>query len=223
MNKHSIPPKSPSLVTATLTLLAVAFHFVAFGNAKALNNAMLESEQVNAVITGEAAKVTGTFHFRRTIRYTKNATEREGVYFPVIVPKGAKGTAEDFKLTLQLNGHMATNYSVVSNAPVTVPASEAYSIVWILANFPDSLHQRMTVSVQYEQKLLEGKFHYLPILDPKRSNPEGCQISVRADRPIKSVGKSPGGVFVKSERELVFTPAHLSMISVAADSASPTR
>jgi len=198
------------------TLLLVGIPFLVLGNAKVLNHAVLESEQVQVTIAGDTAKVAGTFHFRRAIRYTKNAREPEGVYFPLIVRKDATGTAEDFKFTLQLNGLMATNYSVVTNAPVVAPSSDDYSIIWILASFPGALRQSMNDFVQYEQKLLEGKFYYLPILDLKRSNPKGYEIAVRADRPVKSVGKDSGGLLVKSERELVFTPLNLTMIIVAA-------
>jgi hypothetical protein len=198
-----------------LTLLLLGFPVLVLGNAKVLNNAVLESEQVQAAIKGDTATVTGTYHFRRVIRLTKDSKEPEGVYFPVIVPKGATGTAEDFKLVLRLNGLIATNYSVVSNAPVKVLEADAYSVVWILASFPGSPRNNLNVAVQYEQKLLEGKFYYLPILELKRANPKGYEIHVLADRPIKSVGKDSGGLLVKGEREMVFTPSHLNMIIVA--------
>lgn len=194
-------------------LFLAATHF-AFGNAKALHNAVLESERVQVVIEGNIAKVTGTFQFRRTIRYTKDASQREGVYFPVIVPKDAKGVAEDFKLTLRLNGLIATNYAVVSNAPVTVPESDAYSIVWILANFAGPVRHKFNVSVDYEQKLLEGKFYYLPILEKVTTRTVGYEIRVNADRPIRSVGTAGGGVLTKGPRELVFIPTNLGMIVV---------
>ena len=198
-------------------LLLLGVPFVALGNAKALSNAVLESERVQASITDDTAKVTGTYHFRRVTRLTKDAKEPEGIYFPIVVPKGAIGTAEDFKLTLRLNGLMATNYSVVTNAPVKVPESDAYSLVWILASFPGSRPFNLNVSVQYEQKLLDGKFYYLPILERARPKVDGYEIRVNADRPVRSLGTSAGGVMVKGPRELVFTPVHLGMIIVVAD------
>lgn len=206
-----------------LTLLLLGVPALALGNAKVLNNAVLESERVQATIKGDTATVAGTYHFRRIIRYTRDTSEGEGVYFPVIVPKGTTGTAADFKLTLRLNGLMATNYSVVTHAPVKAPESDAYSIIWILATFPEWQRYNLDVSVQYEQKLINARFYYLPILEQVPPGLKGFEIQVAADRPIRSTGKGSGGVMVKGPRELVFTPAHLSMIVVAADSAIPTQ
>lgn len=200
-----------------LALLLFGVPFLAFGNAKALSNAVLESERVQANITGDTAKVTGTYHFRHVTRLTKDAKEPEGVYFPVVVPKGAIGTAEDFKLRLRLNGLIATNYIVVTHAPVTVAESDAYSLVWILASFPGARPYNFKVSVDYEQKLLDGKFYYLPILEQAPPKVGGYEIRVSANRPVRSLGTSAGGVIVKGPHELVFTPVHLGMIIVATD------
>lgn len=203
-----------------LVLLLLGVPFLALGNAKVLNNAVLESERVQANIRNDTAHITGTYHFRRVMRLTKDSKEPEGVFFPVVVPKGTNGTAEDFKLTLRLNGRSATSYSVVTNAPVKVPESDEYSLVWILASFPGSQSYNLNVSVQYEQKLLDGKFYYLPILERAPPKVDGYEIRVNADRPVRPLGTSAGGVMVKGPRELVFTPVHLGMIIVAADSAS---
>jgi len=208
--------------TLLIVLFATVAH-LALGNAKLLDNAILESEQVQVVIKGDTARVEGTFNFRRITRYTKDASEPEGVYFPVVAPKGVAWTAVDFKLSLELNGHKATKYAVVTIAPVAVPDNDAYSLVWILASFPEQSRRTLQVVVQYEQTLLNGKFYYLPILGKAQPKPEGYEIRVSADRPIRSLGKGAGGVMVKGPRELVFVPTHLGMIVVVANAEPATQ
>jgi hypothetical protein len=210
------------LMTPILSFLFLAVTPFAFGNAKVLSDAVLESERVQVTIEGDTARVEGTFHFRRTIRRTRGASEREGVYFPLAAPKGETWDAEAFELSLELNGHKATSYSAVSNAPIAVPETRDYSLVWILASFPEQSQRTLQVVVRYEQKLLEEKFYYLPILETARPNAEGYEIRVKADRPIRSIGTGAGGVMAKGPRELVFLPAHLSVIAVAAGTQTTT-
>lgn len=200
-----------------LSLIFVAGAQLAFGNAKVLSDAVLESERVLVSIEGDTAKVEGTFHFRQRPRHTRDASERAGVYFPLVAPKSGTWAAEDFKLSLEVNGHKATSYRVVSNAPIAVPVTSDYSLVWILANFSEQSRRTLQVGVRYEQRLLEGKFYYLPILEKTRPKGEGYEIRVKADRHIRSVGKGAGGVIANGQRELIFVPVHLSVIAVAAD------
>jgi hypothetical protein len=201
-----------------LILLVVALAQYALGNAKVLNNAVLLSERVNVAIKDDTATVTGTFRFLQATRFTKDVTEREGVYFPLVGPKGKKWNVGDFKFELELNGTKATSYVIASNAPVAVTNSEAYSVVWILASFPEQPLRNWRLQVFYQQNLLEGKFYYLPILERTRPSAEGYEIHIQADRPVRSVGKGAGGVMVKGARELVFAPVHLGMLVVEADS-----
>jgi hypothetical protein len=202
----------------------------AYANAKvvyASAGALLATERVDAVIAGDTAVVKGEFVFFSEPFYdrSKNPSEETRVYFPLFGARGTNWTVEDFKFTLELNGTKPTSYAVATNAPLAAPESPAYSAVWIVARFPNRENLRWTpglrsrfhlrLNVSYEQKLLDGVFYYLPIVEGTRRDSEELSITVQADRPIHSEGKGPGGCVILGARKLVFLPAHLGMIVVS--------
>ena len=219
------------LATRTLwALMVVGLAEAAYANAKvvyASTGALLATERVDAIIAGDTAVVKGEFVFFSEPVYdrSKKPSEEARVYFPLFGPRGTNSTVEDFKFTLELNGTKPTSCAVTTNTPLAVPDSSAYSVVWIVAKFPDRKSLRWTpgvtsgirlhLNVSYEQRLLEGVFYYLPIVEKARRESEGLSITVQADRPIHSEGKGPGGCVVHGDRKLVFLPAHLGMIAVS--------
>ncbi len=180
-------------------------------------NILLLTERVNVSIQGDTAQVHGFFRFQQGARPEPIVPGGKHVYFPLVVPKNSQPTVADFKFSLELDGRKAVLYAIASKSPVNVPASEAYSLVWILATVPgEPIDHKWGIRVSYEQKLLDGVFYYLPILQKTRSTLEGLEIQVRADRPIQSSGKRAGMVISLGANDLLFTPVNLNMIAVSA-------
>lgn len=180
-------------------------------------NILLLTERVNVSIQGDTAQVHGLFRFQQGAQREPIVPGGKHVYFPLVVPKSSQPTVADFKFNLELDGRKAVWYAIASKPPVNVPASEAYSLVWILATVPgEPIDRKWGIRVSYEQKLLDGVFYYLPILEKTRSTPEGFEIRVRADRPIQSSGKRAGMVISLGANDLLFTPVNLNMIAVTA-------
>jgi len=204
-----------------LLLLGLGLTHPAFGNARMSVRSVLETEQVDATIRGETATVTGRFRFRRIYVPDRNPRDDATVYVPLICPKGARSSLEDFQFSLELNGEPATSYSITTNSPIAVPDSDAYSIVWILAKAPFKAVRTWGVQVAYRQQLIDGVFYYLPILGRARPSAEAFRIRVKADRPIHSVGKK-GGFIAKGPQDLLFIPANLVMIGVSVSPGSST-
>ena len=211
-------------------LMFVGLGEAAYANAKVVSasaGALLATERVNAVIAGDTAVVKGDFVFFSEPIYdrSKSPSEETRVYFPLFGSRGTNWTTEDFRFTLELNGTKPTSCAVTTNAPLAVPESSAYSVVWIVAKFSDKKSLRwipgvtsgirLHLNVSYEQRLLDGVFYYLPIVERTRRESEGLSITVQADRPIHSEGKGLGGCVVLGPRKLVFLPAHLGMIVVS--------
>ena len=195
-------------------LLFVALTEAVHGNAKVTWGAILDTERVEVAMEGDTAVVKGEFRFRPVTERTAAKSDGTRVYFPLVRPRGASPTVEQFKFALVLNGTKATSYAITTNAPLAVPESADYSVVWIVATFPDRGYRRAYLEVSYEQPLLDGVFYYLPIVEGTRHGAEGLSITVQSDRPIHSEGKGPGGVVALGPRKLVFVPAHLGMIVV---------
>ena len=211
-------------------LLLVGMAETAYANAKvvyASAGALLATERVDAVIAGDTAVVKGEFVFFSRPFYdrSRSLSEETWVYFPLVGARGTNWTVEDFKFTLELNGVTPTSYAVATNAPLAVPESPAYAVVWIVATFPDRnrLHWtggvtsgiRLHLTVSYQQKLLDGVFYYLPIVEKTRRETEELSITVESDRPIHAEGKGSGSCLVLGPRKRVFLPAHLGLIAVS--------
>lgn len=226
---HSATLKTGRATRTLWALMLVGLAEAAYANAKvvyASAGALLATERVDAVIAGNTAVVKGEFTFSGEFsERTKNPSQETRVYFPLIGCRGTNWTVEDFKFALELNGTKPTSYAVATNAPLAAPESPAYSAVWIVARFPNRENLRWTpglrsrfhlrLNVSYEQKLLDGVFYYLPIVEGTRRDSEELSITVQADRPIHSEGKGPGGCVILGARKLVFLPAHLGMIVVS--------
>ena len=202
-----------------VALLGIAIGPHALANPKLTVRAVLQMEQVEAVIQGKTASVTGTFRFDKVFGDPKLSGQ---VFFPVFCPKGTSATLPDLNFHAKLNGHKAVSYSIATNAPLSLPPFDAYSVAWILATFPPQAFKIWRLEVSYEQELLDGVFYYLPILGEARQSHEPFEIRVKADRPICSIGKA-GGVITKGANELLFMPVNLRPISVSTNPGDATR
>jgi hypothetical protein len=206
--------------TRTLCALLVAgLAEAAYGNAKVVRSmaVVLATEKVNGVIADDTAAVKGEFVLSGSIaERTKNLSKETRVYFPLFAPRGTNWTIGDFKFDLELNRARPASYAISPEVPFAVPESEDYSVVWLVARFPHQIsRRRLHLNVSYEQRLLNGVFYYLPIVEGRRRGSEGLSITVKSDRPIHSEGRGPGGCVAAGPRKLVFLPAHLGMVVVS--------
>jgi len=199
-----------------LICLMAGLAHLALGNAKVtVPNAIMVSEQVEVNIQHDTAQVHGFYRFHM-IRVKEPGAPEGKVVFPLILAKGAQPTMEDLEFTMKVNGQKARLYSIMAKPPFELPDSEDYSVVWISVSFPGQpIGPSLSVRVAYQQKLLDGVFYYLPVLDKAKPRPEGFEIRVKADRPVRSVGQGAGGIIQRRPEELIFIPSHLSMIALS--------
>jgi len=190
-------------------------HF-ALANPKPVAHAIMETEQVDVLIQGDMAIVKGKYLFRRVTFFERNPTGFSKVYFPLACARGTSPALADMKFSLSVDHRDGLAYTIATNAPIIVPPSDDYSLLWILTTVSESTVRSWDIEVSYRQPLIDGVFYYLPILGRAKPNQDAFQIRVKADRPIRWTGKK-GGMIAKSPRELVFFPVDQVMISVAAD------
>ena len=194
-----------------LALTGIAIASPALANPKLTVRAVLQMEQVEAVIHGDTARVSGSFRFDKVRGNPKDSGQ---IFFPVFCQKGTSAALRNLDFRAKLNGHKALSCGLVTNAPLSLPASDAYSVAWVLVTFPPQAFDTWRLDVSYEQELLNDVFYYLPILGEARQSQEPFEVRVKADRPIYAMGKA-GGVITKGPNELLFMPANLRPISVS--------
>jgi hypothetical protein len=149
------------------TLLLCSVTSLARGNFY-VPKARLAGESVYVRLSSESGRVTGVFEFEDWITRDKKV-----VYFPVF----GSPASEPFTVLSQAEIEFEVHGKKVGIAmPCETPAGMKQSVAgarifWFAANLDDSVDiealnsgDRMVVRFSYTQRLIKGRFYYLPII-----------------------------------------------------------
>jgi hypothetical protein len=172
------------LVVGTFSLKANAY----------VPNAKLAGESVSVRVLKDEARVTAVFEFEDLI--TRDAKK---VYFPIFAADGADPgkilARAGFELEIR-GKKLGTAFPCEAPEKFRKKTSDP-RVYWFVADIDDlveaaeiELHPRMIIRVSYSQPLIDGRFHYLPVIvgqDDRENRSWRYQMVVRSNLHIMEV------------------------------------